>query len=85
MRPPLLPAYNPSPSTHAATSLAAVPPAKRRPSSHSPVPAIAARSCALEPMGDEPDVQNGMTVLPVKSLPATKLSIAHEALPHQMG
>ena len=36
-------------------------------------------------MDEEPDVQNGTTVLPVKSLPAAKPSITHEALPHQMG
>ena len=75
----------PNPSTQASISPAAALPEKRSPSSHSPEPANAARFCPLEPMGDEPDAQNGMTVLPAKSLPATNPSTTQDASPHQMG
>ena len=34
---------------------------------------------------EDEEVQNGITVLPVKSLPLTKLSIGHAAIPHQIG
>ena len=43
------------------------------PSSHSPVPAICASSFPLSPISEVAEVQKGMTVLPVKSLPFTKL------------
>ncbi len=80
--------YNPRPSSaiQVAISSADAPAEKRLPSTHVPVlPASSARRCLLPPMDEEPDVQNGTTVLPVKSLPAAKPSIAHEGFPHQMG
>lgn len=34
---------------------------------------------------DDVDVQNGITVLPLKSLPLTKLFTGQAAMPHQIG
>ena len=45
----------------------------------------AASSFALSPTPDEAEVQNGMTVLPLKSFALTKLFTGHAASPHQMG
>ena len=51
----------------------------------SPVPARSASRVPLSPIPDEEEVQNGITVLPVKSLFSTKLSTGHAAMPHQIG
>ena len=39
----------------------------------------------LFPKLDDADVQNGITVLPVKLLSFTKLSTGQAAIPHQIG
>ncbi|WCA41034.1 hypothetical protein PGB23_00895 [Bifidobacterium pseudolongum subsp. pseudolongum] len=57
----------------------------RWPSFQSPVVASLASSLALDPSGELTDVQNGITVLPLKSLPCTKLFTGHAASPHQIG
>ncbi|MDY3689560.1 MAG: hypothetical protein SO032_03670 [Bifidobacterium pseudolongum] len=57
----------------------------RWPSFQSPVVASLASSLALDPSGELTDVQNGITVLPLKSLPCTKLFTGHTASPHQIG
>ena len=77
--------YSPKLSTQAATSSSVAPAAKRSPSSHSPVPAKPARFTPVLPIGDDPEVQNGMTVLPEKSFSTMKSSMTQEACPHQMG
>jgi len=50
-----------------------------------PVPAIFCNKLPLSPIPDDADVQNGITVLPVKSLPFTKLLTGHAAIYHQIG
>ena len=57
----------------------------RWPSFQSPVVASFARLLALEPSGELADVQNGITVLPLKSLARTKAFTGHAASPHQIG
>ena len=59
------------------TSASLLPRLNRWPSSQVPVPASSASSSPLWPMPEEAEVQNGMTVLPVKSFPATKLLMGH--------
>ena len=39
----------------------------------------------LSPISNEEEVQNGITVLPVKSLESAKVSTSHAALPRQTG
>ena len=58
---------------------------KRCPSSQLPVPASSASNSPLWPNPDEDDVQNGITVFPVKSFAATKVFTGHAAIPHQIG
>ena len=55
------------------------------PQAQSPVPAISASKAPLSPMLELEDVQNGITVLPVKSLAVTKALTGHAAMPHQIG
>ena len=57
----------------------------RWPSFQSPVEASFARLLALEPSGELADVQNGITVLPLKLLARTKAFTGHAASPHQIG
>ena len=58
---------------------------KRCPSSQLPVPASSFSNPPLCPKEDDADVQNGIMVLPVKSLALTKVSTGHAATPHQIG
>ena len=55
------------------------------PSSQFPVPATSSNSSPLSPSPEEAEVQKGITVFPVKSLAAIKLSTGHAAIPHQIG
>ena len=57
----------------------------RIPSFHTPLPAFAAKFLALFPSGEEADVANGITVLPVKSLFFTKSSNTQLASDHHIG
>lgn len=75
---------SPSSSTHACTSEADAFERNLCPSCQSPVPAISSNRLPLSPIPDEADVQNGITVFPVKSLSFTKLSSGHAAIPHQI-
>lgn len=52
---------------------------------HSPVPAILASSSPLSPKSELAEVQNGITVFPVKSLVSINASTGHAAIPHQIG
>ena len=76
-----------SDETQVRTSSSDAPLSKRWPSVHVPAspPASDSSPVALSPTGDEIEVQNGITVLPAKSLPATKPFVGHAAMPHQMG
>ena len=58
---------------------------KRCPSCQFPVPASCASKSPLCPKPDEEDVQNGITVFPVKSFSFTKVSTGHAAIPHHIG
>ena len=57
----------------------------RAPSSHVPVPALAARSSSLCPIPLLPLVQKGITVMSVKSWLSTNVLRMRGAAPHQMG
>ena len=57
----------------------------RWPSFQSPVEASFARLLALEPSGELADVQNGITVLSLKSLARAKAFTGYAASPHQIG
>ena len=81
----LILSYSPSPFTHSCTSASSAPERNLSPSCQSPVPAISSNSCPLSPIPEDADVQNGITVFPVKSLFSTKLSTGHAAMPHQIG
>ena len=78
-------AYRFRPFTQLAMSASLLPRLNRWPSSQVPASTNSASSSPLWPMPEETEVQNGMTVLPVKSLTATKLLMGHAAMPHQMG
>ena len=71
--------------TQSATSCCVTADGKRLPVCQSPVPASAASCVPLSPMSLLPEVQKGMTVLPVKSLALTNVSTGHAAMPHQIG
>ena len=71
--------------THSLTLLSDAPDENLRPSCQSPVPTISASSFPLCPIPDEADVQNGITVFPVKSLAFTNPSTLQAAIPHQIG
>ena len=60
-------------------------PEKRLPCSQLPLPACAASVSSLCPMSLLPEVQNGITVIPVKSWLSTKVLMIRGACPHQMG
>ena len=77
--------YKPSSAIQLSTSSWLTPEEKRWPSCHSPVPASSASNSPLSPRPELEEVQNGMTVLPVKSLASTKPSTGQAAMPHQMG
>ena len=81
----LILSYSSSPFTHSCTSASSAPDRNLIPSCQSPVPARSASRVPLSPIPDEEEVQNGITVLPVKSLFSTKLSTGHAAMPHQIG
>ena len=81
----LILSYSSSPFTHSCTSASSAPDRNFIPSFQSPVPARSASRVPLSPIPDEEEVQNGITVLPVKSLFSTKLSTGHAAMPHQIG
>ena len=70
---------------HSATSLSLAAELKRMPSSQVPLPAASSSSVPLSPRPELELVQKGTTVLPVKSLAATKLLTGQAAMPHQMG
>lgn len=72
-------------STHSVTSLCDTPEEKRSPSSQLPVPASSSSSSPLCPRPEEEEVQNGITVFPVKSFACTNVSTGHAAMPHQIG
>lgn len=57
----------------------------RSPSSQFPVPAISSSKFPLSPSPELADVQNGMTVFPVKSFAVINPSTGHAAIPHQIG
>ena len=72
-------------AAHSATSSASALWLKRWPSCQSPVPAASARSSPLSPIGEDEDVQKGMTVLHAKSLPYANPLTGQAAIPHQIG
>lgn len=55
------------------------------PSSQFPVPAASFSSSPLSPKPELTDVQNGITVFPVKSFALINPSTGHAAMPHQIG
>ena len=55
------------------------------PSFHSPFFAMALSCLSLSPIPELAEVQNGITVLPVKSFTLTNPFTGHAAIPHQMG
>ena len=75
----------PSSSTQVCTSESDAPDRNLSPSCQFPVPAIFSNSFPLSPIPEEAEVQNGITVFPVKSLFFMKLSTGHAAMPHQTG
>ena len=77
--------YSPKLSTQSTTSASSTPDRNLMPSCQSPVPARSASRVPLSPIPDEEEVQNGITVLPVKSLFSTNVSTGHAAMPHQIG
>lgn len=68
-----------------ATSSLLAPELNLFPSCQSPVPAISASNLPLSPSSEDADVQNGITVLPVKSLELINVFTGHAAIPHQIG
>ena len=64
--------YNPRLSTQATTSSSEALDWNLCPSCQSPVPAMSASNSPLSPIPEDAEVQNGMTVFPVKSLSSTK-------------
>lgn len=58
---------------------------KRCPSSQFPPFASSASKSPLCPNPDDDDVQNGITVFPLKSFALTKVSTGHAAIPHHIG
>lgn len=57
----------------------------RLPSRHVPPFAAFSSRLPLSPSPELADVQNGITVFPLKSFLLTKLLAGHAAMPHQMG
>lgn len=55
------------------------------PSSQVPPLASFSSNSPLSPNPDDDDVQNGITVFPLKSLAFTNVSTGHAAIPHQIG
>lgn len=55
------------------------------PSNHVPVLAISFKSFPLSPNELDAEVQNGITVFPVKSFSNTKLFTGQADIPHQIG
>lgn len=77
--------YIPRSFTQDSTSSCDAPEENLSPSCQLPVPACSFRSSPLSPRPDDDEVQKGITVLSVKSLPLTKLSTGQAAMPHQIG
>ena len=50
-----------------------------------PVPAASANNSPLCPSPEDAEVQNGITVLPLKSLASTNVFTGQAATPHQIG
>ena len=63
--------YNPKLSAQATTSSSESLDRNLSPSNQLPVPAISSNSRPLSPIPEDADVQNGITVFPVKSLFST--------------
>lgn len=55
------------------------------PSNQFPLFAFSASNSPLSSKPDDDDVQNGITVFPLKSFASTKVSTGHAAIPHQIG
>ena len=72
-------------STQSRTVASDVPDENLRPSSQSPVPANSSSCRPLSPKPELDEVQNGITVLPLKSLASIKPFTGQAAIPHQMG
>lgn len=77
--------FNAKLSTHVRTPSAEAPDEKRSPVSQFPVPAASASSSPLSPRSELDEVQNGITVFPVKSFAVTNPSTDHAAICHQIG
>ena len=77
--------YSPKLSTQVTTSSSEAPDRNLIPSSHSPVPASSASNSPLSPKPELADVQNGITVFPVKSFASIKVFTGHAAIPHHTG
>ena len=58
---------------------------KRCPSNQVPPFASSSSKSPLSPKPEDDDVQNGITVFPVKSFAFTKVSTGHAAIPHHIG
>ena len=58
---------------------------KRCPSNQFPELASSASNSPLLPKPDDVDVQNGITVFPLKSFALTNVSTGHAAIPHHIG
>ena len=58
---------------------------KRWPSAQVPPFASCDNNFPLWPKPDDEDVQNGITVFPLKSLALTNVFVGHAAIPHQIG
>ena len=72
-------------STHDLTVLSDALDENLCPVCQSPVPAISQSSFPLSPKPELAEVQNGITVLPEKSLLFTKVFTDQAAIPHQIG
>ena len=55
------------------------------PSSQFPVPAASFNNVPLSPNPELEDVQNGITVFPVKSFASINVLTDHAAMPHHIG
>lgn len=71
--------------THSRTMLSEAPDLNRIPVCQFPVPAISSSNSPLCPKTELDEVQNGITVFPVKSFDVINLFTGHEAIPHQIG
>ena len=76
--------YIPRSFTQYSTSSCDAPDENLLPSFHLPVPVCSFKVSPLFPISEDVEVQKGITVLSVKSLPLTKLSTGQAAPPHQI-